>query len=130
MNAETLVGASTPPQVFLNGRTYEGRVLSLEEFAPFLPWTEKAVKGELSPAEQAAFVRVYLSTVFPKPWWMVWRRQHPAVKALCALPWNELSELVASFFARQAATLVPPTQKTSGGTLNGRRHAEATTPSA
>jgi hypothetical protein len=115
MDAETLVGASTAPQVMVGGRTYTGRVLSLEEFAPFLPWADKAAKGELSPAEQAAFVRVFLGTVFPKPWWMVWHRTHPAVKALCALPWSDLSEKFADFFARQVATLQPPTRKTSSG---------------
>jgi hypothetical protein len=130
MDATTLVGASAAPQVVLDGRTYVGRILSLEEFAPFLPWTEKAVKGELSPAEQAAFVRVYLATVFPRPWWMLWRRQHPAVTALCALPWNELSEHVGRFFGCQAATLVPPTRKTSGGISSPARSAEAMTPSA
>jgi hypothetical protein len=130
MDAETLVGASTAPQVMVGGKTYVGRVLSLEEFAPFLPWADKAAKGELSASEQAAFVRVFLGTVFPTPWWMVWRRTHPAVAALCALPWNQLSERFSDFFAAQVATLQPPTRKTSGGTSIGDSPLDPATRSA
>lgn len=116
-----------PPVVEIDGRRYVGRILSLEETAPFVGWMAKAANNELSTPELAALVRVYLRTVFP--WRVGYLFGGDPVTRLCRLPWNELSRVFADFFARQAATMTPPGTTGSSSASRGPSPTGATAPS-
>jgi hypothetical protein len=116
--------AVRPPQLSIKGRTYTGRILSLEQFAPFEPYLTR-MSDPTSPmgaSQIAAFVAVYLRTVFP--WQARYLWQGDPVTHLRALPWGELLEVLQGFFAAQVASMAPtlPT--------NGRTSARSTAPSS
>ena len=65
------------PTVKLGGRTYTGRLLSIEQFAPF----NERVQGkkQLSFDDIMTLVGDYCDEVFPRPWWKRWQ---PSVRDL------------------------------------------------
>lgn len=106
LTSEAFTEALRPPAVSIGGKQYEARVLSLHEFAPFVPWFEKMQAGEITDVRTVAgVIQTYLEALYPRKWWQFWKPN--VVKLLCALPWNELQEIIQGFFARQAATMTP-----------------------
>lgn len=112
-NADAFVGELGAPQLKLDGRTYVGRILSFEEFAPFEERSNALdaptrTRDERWRAEFQAFAADYLRTIFPRPpWWHFWWRD--PVPRMLAHP--GLLAGLTDFFGIQARAL----QKMMGG---------------
>lgn len=97
------------PRLKIGGRTYVGRILSFEEFAPFekrsMALDDPAPRQEHPErwkAEFHALAADYLRTVFPAPpWWQFWR-QDPVPQMLAH---HGLLQGLKDFFEIQARAL-------------------------
>lgn len=99
MNLDPLVDALTPPQVTIQGRTYVGRLLSFEQWAPFAPLFEQMAQGQLESHETMALLRLYLRKVFPwRPWY--WWQRDP-VRQILTQPLSIQLEALADFLGCQ-----------------------------
>lgn len=125
--AEEWAAALEPPTFAVGARTYTGRVLSIEEWAPFADASMRAGRGELSDAETAVLVRRMVGAMFPpdptpppRRCLLGWRRRTPdsvtPADVFCALPWPVQLVYLQSFSRCQAQLLTPPTTKAKPAT--------------
>lgn len=103
------------PSCTVGGRTYVGRILSIEEFAPFQEAAEGIGQGDELGTLVELF-RDYGHTIFdesvpPKPWHKLhvsaraWRDQHDPTEALLALPPTVAMQVFTGFFETQLAAM-------------------------
>lgn len=108
-NGDAFVAALEPPSFVYEGRTYVGRVLSVEQW--MAAHTERDAIGESAEAARAFAARL-VAAWFPRRWYH-WRG-HPAWRAFARMP--QLAQLAAlrsfSEAQRRAITTLSPTPTT------------------
>lgn len=111
-NADAFIAALEAPTVTINGQTYVGRILSIEEWAPFADRFAAITSGDVSNSDFVTFARDYLRTVFPKK--LSYRWLGDPVPALLKSP--ALVPTLTDFFVCQVAALnlSPQHLKTNG----------------
>lgn len=102
-DADEMLQGLEPPTITVGGRTYRGRLLSLEEWAPFEPDIRRAMQREMDVAELREFLRRYVDTIFPRPWWAALSRPRMSSVVL-ALPLKVQMEALRDFLACQGRT--------------------------
>ena len=99
-NADDYLDSLEHPAVILNGETYTGRILNIEEW---LPYSERlrAFATKYDQREWLTFMRDYLKAIFPPTSFVPWRK--PLYKRILDHPLAEA--MVTDFLALQAAGL-------------------------
>lgn len=100
-----------PPAILIDGVTYEGRLLSLEEWLPFQDRLAalQEVRNKEDPGawrDVYKIVRDYCNLAFPEKWWcylMPWRKT--VADRVLELPPVAMLAAVQDFFVRQARAL-------------------------
>lgn len=108
-NADEYLATLEHPTVVLNGKTYVGRILSINEYLPFAQRIESSANGTTSE-NTVEFARDYLMAVFPVkpvPFWRPDLREDDPVPQLLNHP--GLLPLIESFLSLQARAMKGPT---------------------
>lgn len=106
-NADAYLESLEPPQVKLGGTLYKGRLLSIEEWAPFERRFSKMVE---TPDDQTlndvlGVVEDYLRLAFAsyaRPAWQFWRPRNPFVDRFMHQPAAMITKTMESFLRSQA----------------------------
>jgi hypothetical protein len=113
-DADARAEALELPKVSIGGRTYTGRLLSIEQFAPF----NERVQGKklLSFDDIMTLVGDYCDVVFPHPWWKRW--QSSVRELLLAQPPVVVLEAWRDFFRCQVLACGLDPSVVAGGALS------------
>ena len=127
LDVDALVAAHQPPTFTKDGQTWTGRVLSFEEFQPYVPLFQKAQAGELETHQLAALLSLYLRAVFPRKWAYVFGRD--PVQVIRALPSVVMFEVIGDFLASQARSMgATETPKLTPSPMSGHGPRPVVTP--
>lgn len=110
------VEAIDPPTASLNGETWVGRFVSIDEWLVLNDRLTRYQKGALSPAQIRALVRELCDRMFPEaqqagfvPAWHFWRWREKRKRRLSAvvleLPFKVQLKVVGDFMESQAEAL-------------------------
>lgn len=107
-DADAYAAALAPPAFTWRGRTYTGRLLSIEEFVAL--HAARPVGGDDPAADARAFARHAVAAWFPRPWWSPVNR---AVRAFLAMPDAAQVAAIQSFSGAQRAAMPMRTTPTA-----------------
>lgn len=102
-DADAYLATLKKPEFTLNGKTYTGRILSVEQWLPFATRFEKLGNDELSPTEILELSRDFLRALYP--YRMSYRWLGDPVTMLMNSP--ALEPVVADFFVLMVQAMKP-----------------------
>lgn len=74
-DAREYLATLEPPQFTApNGRIFVGRILSYPQFLPLQARMNEIGRSQLTHDKLYAAAKELTNAMFPKPWWMFWRR--------------------------------------------------------
>lgn len=132
LKAEEIAAAHDEPTITVGRLVYRGRLLSIEEWLPFLERQLELEGRKASPREMVEHWVKYLYAVFPRRGRFRTFAPDP-VAAIRSMPGNALQEAYLSFFFHQARVLgynrsgapkSATTPKSEPGTISSDRTAD------
>lgn len=127
-DVDAALGRVARPSCILAGRTYTGRILSIEEFAPYNEEVASVMEGEPDEEDVAGLVGIFrryghdiFSDLVPrKPWHLPftsaedWRDRFDPTERLLALAPVVMLQTFMSFLRAQEKAMTIATVETSG----------------
>lgn len=113
-DADAYLDSLQPPEIKLGGKTYKGRLLSLEEWMPFEPRLQAVASEKATVEEIRGVIKDFCDAVFPVPLLDLLNFRRKTVgEQVVALPPAALLKAAAYFFECQARAMRGKNQETN-----------------